>query len=548
LGSLLFAEAEDPRRALRWNLSEIRRALGDHGSIGDDPVTLTLEATVRVDVLTVFEGSTADAIELAHLGADLLDGLDLGGPAFETWLLTERRHIAAASEAVLHEAALASISRGDHSAAIDLAVRVVEMNPLDENHQALLIRAFRLAGDLDAAERQLDACRRLFQEELGVSPGPAVEAAAKARAHLRETSGGRASARAGLEAGQAAVAAGALESGLATLEQTVAQADDEGDQRLRAEARIALAEALIHSLRGEDEEGTTALHEATRIAEEAGEKLLAARAQAELGYVDFLRARYDRAEQWLTGARRLSAADTSIEVAVASYLGSIESDRANYNNAARLLGRGIELAQSSGNGRREAYAQSVNGRLQLLRGEFDKAVSALEASIELGQREHWLAFLPWPQALLGEVWLKQGLLDRASELLEQAFARACQVGDPCWEGASARALALLAEARGDSREAIRGLEDARLRCNRMSDTYMWLDGYILDALCDLGRRHGHPNTRMWADQLHQLAARTGMNELTVRALLHQSDLGSPGALEMARVLSTDIDNPMLEVP
>ena len=31
LASMLFAEADDPVRALRWGLSEIRRAIGDKG-------------------------------------------------------------------------------------------------------------------------------------------------------------------------------------------------------------------------------------------------------------------------------------------------------------------------------------------------------------------------------------------------------------------------------------------------------------------------------------------------------------------------------------
>src|SRR6185295_19277454 len=37
LASLLFAEADDPVRALRWCLAEIRRALGDEGSVDGDP-------------------------------------------------------------------------------------------------------------------------------------------------------------------------------------------------------------------------------------------------------------------------------------------------------------------------------------------------------------------------------------------------------------------------------------------------------------------------------------------------------------------------------
>jgi hypothetical protein len=33
LASLLSADADDPLRALRWSLAEVRRALDDHGSV-----------------------------------------------------------------------------------------------------------------------------------------------------------------------------------------------------------------------------------------------------------------------------------------------------------------------------------------------------------------------------------------------------------------------------------------------------------------------------------------------------------------------------------
>jgi DNA-binding SARP family transcriptional activator len=50
LASLLFAEADDPVRALRWCLAEIRRALGDEGSVDGDPVVLRLPPGAVVDV------------------------------------------------------------------------------------------------------------------------------------------------------------------------------------------------------------------------------------------------------------------------------------------------------------------------------------------------------------------------------------------------------------------------------------------------------------------------------------------------------------------
>jgi DNA-binding SARP family transcriptional activator len=113
LASLLFGGADDPVRALRWGLSEIRRALGDDGSVDGDPVVLRLPAGAVVDVQVVTKGTWMDAVSLPGLGTDLLEGMAVkGAAAFETWLLAQQRHAAAASEAILHEAALGSMARG----------------------------------------------------------------------------------------------------------------------------------------------------------------------------------------------------------------------------------------------------------------------------------------------------------------------------------------------------------------------------------------------------------------------------------------------------
>ena len=70
LASLLFPDADEPARALRWSLAEIRRALGDKGSVDGDPVVLKLSVDVVVDVRVVTKGSWEQAVELPHLGAD----------------------------------------------------------------------------------------------------------------------------------------------------------------------------------------------------------------------------------------------------------------------------------------------------------------------------------------------------------------------------------------------------------------------------------------------------------------------------------------------
>ena len=121
----------------------------------------------------------------------------------------------------------------------------------------------------------------------------------------------------------------------------------------------------------------------------------------------------------------------------------------------------------------------------------------------------------------GEVELARGDVGGAAALLEQAFARACQLGDPCWEGMAARGLALVADANGDSATAFEILADARRRANRLADPYVWLDGYILDAQCTLG--------------LPTWAPRDGsLGRSTERARLAQRHARAEGASTAAR--------------
>ncbi len=546
LAQLLFADAEDPQRALRWNLSELRRGLGAGASVEDDPVQLRLPPDAVVDVVVLARGASSDAIALPGLGATLLDGMTLRtSAAYEIWLLAQQRHLAAASEAILHEAAVRSLARGTWQEAIGYASRATAMSPLDENHQALLIRLYRLAGDDDEAERQFAACSDLFDSELGIPPGAAVVAARRTTRPDPLAEADDATIEAILEAGTAAMGAGALEAGVHSLRTATRLADGARKTRLRVRSRLVLAEALVHALGGLDEEGLASLYEADEIAVAHQLTDAVAAARAELGYVDFLRARYDRAELWLSDALRLAEGSPAMLAKATTYLGSVESDRANYGQAELLLEQAVHHARTAGDPRREAFAQSMLGRISLLCGDLGVASERLSTSISLAEEDHWLAFLPWPQALHGEAALASGDLAGAAEVFDQAFARACQLGDPCWEGIAARGLALVAEADGETARGFELLAESRARANRLADPYVWLDGYILDAQCGLGLRHGHPETGRWVEDLRQLASRTGMRELVVRSLLHGAALGQEGDEDAVALLAQHIDNPAL---
>ena len=138
-----------------------------------------------------------------------------------------------------------------------------------------------------------------------------------------------------------------------------------------------------------------------------------------------------------------------------TYLGSVESDRASYRRAVSHLEQAVTLSLTGREPRRQAYALSMLGRIGLFRDALDTAAGQLDASIKLAEDDHWLAFLPWPQALRGEVQLARNDPAGAAVSFISAFARACQLGDPCWEAIAARGLALVAEAAGDTERAAR---------------------------------------------------------------------------------------------
>lgn len=125
--------------------------------------------------------------------------------------------------------------------------------------------------------------------------------------------------------------------------------------------------------------------------------------------------------------------------------------------------------------------------------------------------------MPWPESLRAHVDLEQGDLDAAQEGLEHAFALGCHIGDPCWEGIAARGLGLVEAARGHVERAAATLRDARARCTRLPDGYLWLDAWILDALSGLSVANGLASAEASVEEFDRLAARSGMREQVVRA-------------------------------
>src|SRR5215204_2700891 len=542
LAELLFPDADDPLRALRWTLVELRRALGGSEVLHGDPLQLALPPGTQVDVLAL----TGEGASVSLGQGELLEGSDFSAtPAFDSWLRVERRMLAGIYEQLIHNEALSRLAEGETGEAARLAALCVTRDPLDENHQELLVRCLAANGDERGALRQAEGCVKLFREQLGREPGPALREAARVGVALTPPAGGdAAAAQAQLDAGHAAIAAGAVEPGIDCLRLSCAEAEASGDTALHARCLVALGTALAHSVRGRDGEAAASLRAALTVAGDSPERETVVSACRELGFVESQAGRVSSAGRWLARATELASTDEE-QCSVLAVRALTLSDRAHYEAALRLADESTQRALQYGDRRSAAYSLSLAGRVHLLRADMGRAQATLWRCLTHVTATGWVGLRPWAEIMLAEVEFMTGRLDTARARLETAYDLACRIGDPCWEGMGARANGLLHQASGDLELAGEWFAEARRRSSRVSDRYVWVYAHSLDAAAGVAIELGDPEAHELVSELTELAARSGMRELVVRGRAHAGRLGEPGALEAARLLAADIDNPAL---
>ena len=357
---------------------------------------------------------------------------------------------------------------------------------------------------------------------------------------------GRATTIAQIEAGESAVAAGALESGLDTLRRAIAAARRSHHRDLLARALVSLGSSLVHAARGSDEEGAAALHEGIALAEALGDAVLAATAWREIGWVEFLRARYTRADKALGIAAELATGDEAELAWIDLIRGAYRCDVGEYSVAANYLHLAIKRADVVGADRPAAFARAVLGRLHLLRGELDDAAGHARRGAGAGDGDRVddapaLSRVVPRRGRPGGRRHRSGRRALRARLLPGLPGRRPVLGRPRLP----RGLGLVAAARGDLPRAFEMLDEAPRRCRRLPDTYLWVEAYCREALCAVGVAHDAASTGKWIDELDTIASRNGMRELLVRATSHRARLGEPGALEAARSLAAEVDNPAL---
>lgn len=548
LAGLLFEDADDPLRALRWNLSELRKALPG-AALSKEPLRLDLPPGTVVDLAVLKSGGWPEAIELPGLGRELLEGVGFSSaPIMEMWLLNERRQVKGATEAVLREAVMGLLGLDRAGRAVELATKLATLDPFDESYQALLIQSLVMSGDQAEAEQQFKVFASLLQRELGVEPGPAVRAALTPAVERHGTAVriDPASIEARIESGTSAVRAGRLDIGLASLKQAAAAAEAVGDKRLRAQALLGAGSALVHTDRSRHEEGSSLLHQVIALADEIADLSMKSSAHRELAWVEFMAARYDRARRWIYKAPAEALEDASTRAGALWVLGKCAIETGHYEESFELLESAVAQAKNAQEPMSLTYCLTAIGRGHLLRRDLDAAARNLEEAISVVKFAGMARFAAYPEAFLAEVRLLQRDPEAARVLVEHSHAAAKEVGDSSMESLALRSRALLALWDDDADAALDALKAARTRMIEAPD-HTWSQAYVLDGLCEVAVKRRVPEAAGWVEELLNLSARTGMKEMLGRAYLHRARLGDRAALDSAALVAHEVDNPQLHL-
>lgn len=183
LATLLWGDRFDKqaRQSLRQAITILRRelAVGDDSDIfiGDREQLGIDRSAIEIDVQK-FREAMAGGTESAIRGAielyrgDLLPGFTADAEEFDGWLDQERRRLRSLAQDAYARLArgLAASARGDE--AIEMAQRLVDVDPAEEASHQLLIEVYGRFRGRDAAVRQFEICAAVLRRELDVAPSP----------------------------------------------------------------------------------------------------------------------------------------------------------------------------------------------------------------------------------------------------------------------------------------------------------------------------------------------------------------------------------------
>lgn len=179
LMALLWGDRADKqaRHSLSQTMFSLRKAFGEAAEclVTDGDSVMLVPALVDVDARRFERLSASDAPpDLAAAAAlcrgDLLQGLNVREIAYQDWMSSERTRFKEMALSVHTRLCAHHEATGDLDAAIQAAVRLIALDPLQESTHRTLMRLYAAQGRPAAALQQYDQCAALLKRELDEEP------------------------------------------------------------------------------------------------------------------------------------------------------------------------------------------------------------------------------------------------------------------------------------------------------------------------------------------------------------------------------------------
>ncbi|BCM18739.1 BTAD domain-containing putative transcriptional regulator [Mesorhizobium sp. J8] len=185
LAALLWEDRGEAqaRASLRQELLVLRKALGLKGSelaggsgegIVLAPDCLDVDA-LQFEQLMAARTPQSDEQAAALYQGPFMEAFNPKAPAFESWLAAMRQHLNEMAVKALTALLKNRMASGSSAPALELALRLLPLDPLEENVHRALMQLYVRQGRIGAALRQFHVCREILQRELGVRPEPETE-------------------------------------------------------------------------------------------------------------------------------------------------------------------------------------------------------------------------------------------------------------------------------------------------------------------------------------------------------------------------------------
>lgn len=181
LANLLWSDRGDgqARSSLRQALASLRRdfvALDPSLLSADDEKIILNRDRIEIDVVGFQRLASSDDVDDLRLAMELYRGelladTEISEAEFEDWTSSERMRLH--TIAVTCAEKLLTLETG--AKRIELARRLVVLEPLKESAHRTLMQAYSNAGENGLALQHYAACRELLKMELGIAPGAEIE-------------------------------------------------------------------------------------------------------------------------------------------------------------------------------------------------------------------------------------------------------------------------------------------------------------------------------------------------------------------------------------